>query len=170
MNKKTFKNIYDTYFENVYKSTLAIVRDESLAKDATQETFLTIYKESNQIKNIKYIKSWVITIATRKAIDIVRKESKTFSTDKIDYILKDTKTPYDIVSKKEDKILLDNALKQLGFKYRQIIILRYYFDYSYKEIENILKISEGTVKSRLHKAKKILKDRLKPSQDIEVLL
>ena len=67
------KEIYEDYFEKVYKTTYYILKNEELAKDATHDTFIKVFKNLRKLKQQAKISAWITTIATRTAIDIYNK-------------------------------------------------------------------------------------------------
>lgn len=148
------QEVYLHYFEKVYKTVFYILKNEEMAKDATQETFIKAFKKLYQIRDEAKLEAWITTIATRTAIDIYNKNKKTKTIEYID-------DEYGVVINNQDieKVDLDAYLNQLNPEHKQILVLKYLEDLSEKDIAKFLKVKLGTVKSRLSRAKKRLLDQ-----------
>lgn len=160
-----FSLIYESYYHKVYMIALSIIRDGYLAEDVLQETFIKAYQKLDQIKEREKIGSWLSTIATRTAIDFVRKEKKTRAR-----LLDES-----IVGSGDSSIIVENVLEKQFFEkemkrkierlkpeYRQVLELRYYRGLKETEIEHELNVSKSCVKTRLYRARKTLKSQLEP--------
>lgn len=148
------QEVYQQYFERVYKTVFYILKNEEMAKDATQETFIKAFKKLYQIRDCSKLEAWITTIATRTAIDIYNKNKKTKT---IEYI--DDEYGVFINNQGIEKVDLETYLNQLNPEHQQILVLKYLEDLSEKEIAKFLKVKLGTVKSRLSRAKKRLLDQ-----------
>jgi RNA polymerase sigma-70 factor, ECF subfamily len=144
------RDLYERYFDQVYKTTFYIVRDLELAKDATQETFIKVFKNEKQLQDPTKVESWIITIATRTAIDFYNKRRKLEQV--VD--LNEENFSSEKEMKNEDVLDLDQYLNDINPEQKQILVLKYIENLSEKEIASRLKIKVGTVKSRLSRARK----------------
>lgn len=145
------KEIYEGYFEKVYKTAYYILKNEELAKDATHDTFIKVFKNFGKINRQSKINTWITTIATRTAIDIYNKNKRqiTYEFQEENYVSNADEFNY---MKDELESYLDNIPPEQ----KQILILKYVEDLTEKEIAKRLFIKLGTVKSRIFRAKQKL--------------
>ncbi|HHW03495.1 MAG TPA: RNA polymerase sigma factor [Thermoanaerobacterales bacterium] len=168
-NSDLFEMLYDKYFDKIYKSTYMITLNDSITEDAVQEAFISAFNNFDKLRDIKKFHAWVAVIASNKAIDMIRKNSRIYPSDQLDslhqkYSLED---PLDLILDKENKLKIINALNKLNLSYRQVVILRYYYDLPFKDIGEVLGISAAAVKSRFHRAKNTLKKLLESQKSQE---
>ena len=89
MNETELFNIlFNTFYENIYRSTYLIVQDESIAKDATQEAFVVVFEQLHRLKDLDKIHIWIAAIASNKGINILKKDKKYIPFASIDEIKK----------------------------------------------------------------------------------
>ncbi len=141
-----------------YKTAKAILKNDDDTYDALQEALISIYQNYYQLENIKYFSTWATRIVINKCYDLLRK-------NKNNIINIDEHIENDIKVSKYDEYEIDkygikNAIECLNENLKLITILYYYDNYSIHEISQIVNIPEGTVKSRLSKARTILKQKL----------
>lgn len=147
------KVIMEKYKDNLFSAAFNICRNAADADDVVQDTLIQYHTTEKQFDNEQHIRAWLIRVAINKAKNINRSFFRKTGVPLEDYI--ETlvfETP-------EAKDLLEEVLK-LPEKYRIVIHLFYYEDYSVKEITEILKISESNVKIRLLRGREILKKAL----------
>ncbi|WP_411167814.1 RNA polymerase sigma factor [Clostridium sp. MB05] len=137
-----------------YRVAKGILFSEEDIKDAIQNTVIIIYNKLHTLKDIKLFKTWSIRILINQCNKIYNANKKLVNTENIENI-----STYSINS--EDKIDLYNAVSSLTKDLRIPTILFYFDDLSYKEISDILSIPEGTIKSRVFRAKEKLYQILK---------
>lgn len=163
MDEKIEQLISD-YGNDVLKIAYLYLKDKHLAEDAFQEVFVKVYKNYNKFKNNSSEKTWIMSIAANTCRDMLRiswfKKVRFFK-DVGDDSLKSTHENVDeeIARKMQYEELLKEVMN-LPLKYRELIILYYYEELSTLEISAALKIPEGTVRSRLFRARTILKSNL----------
>lgn len=149
------REMYDVFYEHVYKTAFFIVKDVELSKDITQETFIKIFKSVHKLKEKKKIKSWITTITIRTSYDELKKLKKFsyYSEEVLKNIEnKNILTPEEVLDKRE----FNETLERLNIEFKEILILKYIEKLSEKEIAELLDIKLGTVKSRIHRAKEKL--------------
>lgn len=166
-----FRILYDTYYDSIYRSTYLIAQDESIAKDATQEAFVVAFVTMHKLRSTSKFRGWVAAIAS-KAIDMIRKSARSIPIDNIEELIAEESpnNPAEIVVTKEAEHELLQALKRIDMKYREVIVLKYYYDITDGEIGKYLHIPVGTVKSRLYRAKELLRKLLKSKHISEAIL
>lgn len=151
---EAFTRLVRSYQDFLFRTAFAIVHDYSEAQDIVQEAFVKAFVSLRTLKDAKAFASWITTIATRIAIDSVRRRPK------IDWYTDAVDTLTSPLVKSDLRIDLFNAMAQLTPEHRVIVVLREVQGFDYQEIANILNIPIGTVRSRLHTARMQLRDRL----------
>jgi RNA polymerase sigma-70 factor (ECF subfamily) len=161
-----------------YNHLLRMVGNPEDAKDLLQETYLSAYKNLSSFKGESAFSTWVYRIATNHALMRLRKKNpETVGLDKIpiptheelksrtisDWAL----NPREAVLKKEVRQLLDEAIQALPPTYRAVVVLRDIDGLSTAEAARVLEISEGAVKTRLHRARIYLREALSPHFESE---
>lgn len=139
-----------------------IVKDADAAKDIAQESWSVIIEKINVLQEPEKFKSWAISIVNRKAIDFIRaknSEQKKLIKHFNESEKEDSFSEVDDNSKIR-KALLD-SIEKLSVEHQVVIRLFYKENYSLQEISEVLKLSIGTVKSRLFHAREKLKSILK---------
>ncbi len=165
---KAFEILFKEFNQQIYYSILLIVKNDGLAEDITQETFITVIRKINELENPEAFPSWIKKIAHSKCSDFYKKKEviheTTISTDEDD--------DYDVFGNIEEsdrefipdaaldrddlKKIIFEILNQLPDVQRSAILMRYYEDLSVKEIADIQEVSEGTVMSRLNYGRKAI--------------
>lgn len=168
----SFKLLYTTYFRKVYSTCLFILKNTHLAEEAAQETFLKAYRNMDKLQDLEKFEAWLKVIATNTAIDIYKVNKKTINFDpnepkkRLEYFINEhtlqTNDPFIDLERAELNKDIQEAIHKLSPDLQQLIILKYYAELKDQEIAEALNIPLGTVKSNLHKARKILL-RLLPS-------
>ncbi|WDC85695.1 sigma-70 family RNA polymerase sigma factor [Caloramator sp. mosi_1] len=133
-----------------------LLSDEDVG-DAIQETILAAYKNLDKLKEVRYFKTWLIRILINKCNDIVSKSKNIIYIE--DYSLINNgmsmKTNNESI---EDRLDFIKTLEVLSEDYRTVVVLYYVNGFTTKEISEILGEKEGTIKSRLNRARQRLKD------------
>lgn len=160
-----FEELYDLYGKKIFNIILKLISNYHDANDLTQEVFIKIYKSIDKFKGNSSLWSWIYVIISNSVKDYFRKNLKNvaLSIDNEDEetgtieIIDESNFVENILMVKYQKELVNKAISQLGYNHKEIILLKEIYDYSYSEIALMLQISEGTVKSRLNRARENLK-------------
>ena len=144
-----FNRSVDAFSDHIFRYILKQIKDDDLAKDIVQESYIKLWENVNQIEYVK-TKAWLFKTAYRTMIDIIRKRK--FET-KVDNIVH----PGHSESYSDLKYWLDKALETLPENQRSAILLRDYEGYSYLEIGEILSLSESQVKVYIYRGRIALK-------------
>ena len=142
-----FDNIYEEYFDRVYYKVLSVVKNDDDAEDICQETFISVYKNLSKFREESNIYTWIYRIAINKTYDFFKKRKLEFEIN--DEVLS---LPEDINF--DTKVILEEKLKLISEKEREIVILKDIFGYKLKEIAEIKNMNLSTVKSVYYKALK----------------
>ncbi|HAW49608.1 TPA: RNA polymerase sigma factor SigW [bacterium] len=154
-NKDEFGKIIERYKDKVFNIAYHYFYDYHEACDISQEVFLRVYKNLKRYKLGTNFRAWLFRIVNNLCIDFIRKRKKEVALE--DWMVKGKDQFLNI----ETGLSIDEAMKEFPPLYRTIVILRYKEDLSYNEISYSMNIPEGTVKTYLHRAKEVLKKRLK---------
>ena len=164
--KEDFETLYTTYQSAMYRIAYAILRDEGLAEDAVQQTFLKLLKEFPKIESISSnkTKSFIVILVRNTAIDLYRKRKR----ENVMYLDELEATHVSAASSPEEEVLcnqsceeLKQAFLELDDRYSDILMLRYFHGYRNKEIASLLSVSEAVVASRIFQGKRLLSKRFK---------
>ena len=146
--------IFTLFKNDIYRLAYSYTKNCSDTDDIVQSVFIKLYKNFDKFADDTSIKKWLtkVTINECRTLFLSAWKRKVFPiTDKEE----------NIVEKKRDDSSLIDSLMQLPKKYRIVLFLFYYEDYKIKEISEILNLNESTIKTRLSRAKSLLKDVLK---------
>ncbi|MBQ8940424.1 MAG: RNA polymerase sigma factor [Firmicutes bacterium] len=149
--------LYNTYAKNALRTAFLITSDHYLAEDVLQETFIQCIKSIKTLKNNAAFKPWFYTVLVRTAYKVI-KHKKHFVPAEDIYDKADTAV-YDTYPSENPRIL--DCIKKLKPVLRSTVVLFYYNELTVKEISRIMQCPQGTVKSRLNTARKILKKEFK---------
>ncbi|MBI2669759.1 MAG: RNA polymerase sigma factor [Candidatus Yanofskybacteria bacterium] len=157
---RKFEEIVNQYQRDLVNFHYRFVGNRYEAEDLAQETFIKVYKKFSTLKEPDKLKSWLFQIARNTVIDFFRKnKNKPFALDSaiLENIPETAAVDYqERVANMEVSKELEHCIDQLVKEDRAIIKLLYYEGFSYKEIGELLHINQNTLKSRLHRARKIL--------------
>lgn len=155
--------IMSRYGQDILQLTYSYVKNKTIAEDLTQEIFIKCYKSLHTYKQNAKMKTWLCTIAANHCKDYLRSWyfRKVTVSEKIADLTGTTKNNVeDLVLENEEDHELAFAVMSLPMKYREVIFLFYFEEMSIKEIESVLDINQNTIKSRLKRAKGLLKEEL----------
>jgi len=164
-DQKAYAELMNRYRDAIYYMLLKMVSNNVDAEDLTIEAFGKAFKNIKQYTPTFAFSTWLFKIATNNCIDFIRKKrGNTFSVDQVDdpsdsspmAIQSGTLDPEENLIKKQKEILLRDIVTQLKPRYRSLIELRYFKEYSYEEIAKEMDLPLGTVKAQLFRARELL--------------
>ena len=153
-DKEAFCNLIILNKVAVYRVAKAILNKEEDIEDAVSESILKAYKNIQTLKDEAFFKTWLIRIVINESNNLYKKRFKEIAVDKDHF--KNIK-----VNDNYKDLSLYNAINSLDEDLRITTILFYFEDMKYKDIAKILNVKEGTIKSRLSRAKEKLYNILK---------
>ena len=162
-NKESFSKIIRHYQKPIFKLCLHFLNSLQDAEDATMDIFLKIYSSLNSYNPDYKFKTWIFRIAINHITDILRKRKRekiAFSEFPEKIAHNEPKTPEFIFFKKLEISKVKKAIKQIPLKYKTILMLKYYHDFSYEQVGKILNIPRNTVASLLFRGKQELRKKL----------
>lgn len=163
-DQDAFAELVYTYQDSVYNLCYRMLYERTEAEDAAQEAFLRAYLNLQRYDPSRSFKTWLLTIASNHCIDRLRRRRLQWLS--IDDPLpnlslsSDEPEPEDATILSEQSKALQDLLNELNPEYRAAVVLRYWYDYSYAEIADILDTTESAIKSRLFRARQILGEKL----------
>ncbi len=154
-DQEAWKTMINSYSKSVYNIALNFFAERDIAQDVTQEIFIKIYHNLDKFREEKNFSSWIFTISRNYCIDYWRKNKKYFvNTQELDEKIGFSKpTPEENLITESEIEKLRKKISQLDPELRLILILRDIQDLSYQDIAEKFSIPEGTVKSRINRAR-----------------
>lgn len=159
-NVPAFEKLMLMYQERLYKTAFLYTRNKEDSLDAVQETVFKAFKHLSGLKEPAYFSSWLTRILIhtifamkKKQQDVVPFEQQHESVERNDFL--------------EDKLDLKHALDVLDEQYQIVIQLFYFQDYSISMISQQMGMPEGTVKTHLYRARKLLKQTLEEEESVD---
>ena len=162
--------IHDQYYERVRKFILASVKNESVADDLVQETFIKIQENLDSVREPERISSWIFRIAYHLCQDHFRTLKKSSSQEEIhdELVTLQESLAQKKLEQGEMSRCVQDKLSLLPETLRSVIIFADIMDFSRQEIADILGLTLENVKVRLHRARKKLKAILEKECTFEV--
>lgn len=154
-----FNLLFKEYSVKAVRTVYLITGKKDISEDIVQEAFIKCFSEIKKLKKAEAFKSWFYRLLTRTCWRYCSKQKTNLCIDDINYknIISTNFTLSDITEKDEMKHLIGKSLDKLSMPLKTTIVLYYYNELSIKEIAKVLDCFEGTIKSRLHNARKLLK-------------
>ncbi len=153
-DKDAFCNLIRINKISMYRVAKSILSKEEDVEDAVSEAILKAYKNIKSLKDESFFKTWLIRIVINESNTLYKKRSREISVENEHFVNLQ-------VNDKYKDVTLYNAINALDDDLRTTTILFYFEDMKYKDIAKVLDIKEGTVKSRLSRAKEKLYNILK---------
>ncbi|MBD5502413.1 MAG: sigma-70 family RNA polymerase sigma factor [Lachnospiraceae bacterium] len=151
MEQETFERNIREYAPNMYRLALAMLHNRQDAEDAVSEAVLIAYEKRHTLRDRNRFKPWIMQIMANEARRIYGKNRRITPMEDMEAYMP---------SFRDENHELWDVVMQLETAHREVIMLYFYERFSIKEIGRILHVPEGTVKSRLYRAKKALKEML----------
>jgi len=166
---------FERYYQKIYNTAYAVIRDPHLVQDIVQETFLKLFQQKDHLKEIEHMDSWIKRITYRTAVDCLRRKKKwesfTVGGDFVNTIGLDSfhsvnlSPVEDKVEKQVAKKMILEAVLKLNQVERIILLFKYEYQLKDEEIASILGIPIGTVKSKYFRIKQRLRKSLETGMD-----
>ncbi|MDQ0225765.1 sigma-70 family RNA polymerase sigma factor [Metabacillus niabensis] len=160
---KVLDQLMDKYGNSILHLAYSYVGNREIAEDLTQEIFVKCYQKLDQYQKRSSLKSWLWRIAINHCKDYLKswhykhiiisdeQAKRTSSRERV--------VEHEVIQKYEDEQLVHTVMG-LPDTYREVLYLYYFEELTIKEISNLINVNQNTIKTRLKKAKEILKDRL----------
>ncbi len=154
MDTKEYERLVNLYLGSIYRVALNGCTCSSDAEDVVQNTFIKLWEREDVFPDDEYARKWLIRVAVNECKSLWRTAWKRKTT----YLEEAEREPVFSAPEKSD---LCYAVRELPVKYRQMVHLYYFEEYSVKEIAGLMKLSETAVQTRLLRARQQLKEKLK---------
>lgn len=174
-NQQAFADLMDRYRDTIFYMLLRMVRNKSDADDLTIEAFGKAFKNIHQYTPNYAFSTWLFKIATNNCIDFLRKKKTNTISIEIQsdetgvetqmVIPSDGLDPEEDLIKQQKATLMRSVVEKLKPRYRELVRLRYFQEYSYEEIASEMRLPIGTVKAQLFRARELLNNVLKNSHE-----
>jgi RNA polymerase sigma-70 factor (ECF subfamily) len=152
-----FEDLVRTYQGDVWRFAYHFTRDRALADDATQEAFLRAFRFLGGYRGDSRFTSWLFKIARNCAMDQLRSRSTA--------IQREARAPLGATADPQTRVELHAALDAVGPEHREPFLLVEVFGMSYQEVADVLGVRVGTIKSRMHRARRAMMDALAVEED-----
>ena len=151
--RQSVQELFEKYQDNLYIIAFNVCKNAEDAKDVVQDTFIQYYSAKKEFDNEQHIRAWLIRVAINKAKNVNGTFWRKNKISLEDYM-------ESLVFEAPESEELFETVMHLPEKYRIVIHLFYYEEYSVHEIADILKLSESNVKVRLSRGRSLLKEKL----------
>jgi RNA polymerase sigma-70 factor (ECF subfamily) len=160
---QAFNELVDLYKSKLYTMLVRMVGSAEEAEDLLQETFVRVWEHRREFDDRYCFSTWVYTIAMNLGKNELRKRRKVRFLGMFDR----ENNPIEVEDPQAEhsgglRVLIERAVRKLPLRYREAFVLRDLQELSYDEIGDVLQVPVGTVKSRVNRARNLLKDELKP--------
>lgn len=164
-----FGQLVEAHQSKIYTLCYRMTGNAEDAADLTQEVFLSAWRSLSRFQEQSSFGTWIYRMATNASIDFLRREkrrqvlSMTMEEDSEErqaQVPDERYSPHRLLEQKEARQAVANALAALSPEHRQVLVLREMEGLSYQEIGQLLDLEEGTVKSRIARARLALRDFL----------
>lgn len=158
---EAFRRLVETYQTPAYRLAARMCGPDG-ADDVTQEAFLAAWRGLPEFRGDCRFSTWLYRLVNNAAIDYLRREKRHRDTGDVDDLeLPDGgPSPQELAERSDTRTAVRRALDKLSPEHRQVLLLRYMQELDYGEIAQALDVSEGTVKSRINRAKSKLRELL----------
>jgi len=150
--------LFQTYYKDVFRACYYMLQNKYDAEDLCQDVFAKAL--SGDCRAIQNQKSWLLSIAMNMSRNYLKKKNRILLKENFNFLsskrFDNTQNIERTIQLKENKSELVDLLNKLPVRIRKVMVLKYVHDCKDREIAQILKIPEGTVKSRLFKGKKLM--------------
>jgi len=157
-DQEAFTRLVSRYQRQIFNLGYRMLGSAEDAEDITQEAFLRAYAALPSFQAGRKFSSWILSIASNLCIDILRRRRFAWlSLEDVSFrAASSLEEPPGAALRRERADQVQQLLGRLPEKYRLVVILRYWYDFSYDEIAEATGLSLNTVKTRLHRARGML--------------
>ena len=177
---QAFERLLDQYQQPVCRFVYRLLEDPADAPDVTQEVFVKVFRKVGEFRGDASLKTWIYRIAINEASNrrrwFARHRKNEVSVDSAaegevadaEWFIDRRGTPFDLLSREEVRIAIRKTLGEIDQRLRVAVILRDIEGLSYNEIADTLRVSLGTVKSRILRGREAMKSKLRRQLAVEL--
>lgn len=166
-DQDAFVRLIETYQAAVFNLAYRMLGDAAEAEDAAQEAFLRAYTRLSSYDTQRPFKTWLFAITSHHCLDRLRRRRPTrlsldqpLAADDTAKLAEPTPGPEERAMRSEREAALQKHLARLSPEDRAVIVMRYWYDMSYQEIAQTTETTVSAVKSRLHRARLSLAEKI----------
>jgi RNA polymerase sigma-70 factor (ECF subfamily) len=159
-DRAAFTELMDRHEDMVFAVAMRMMREREAALDATQETFLTLFRKADRYSGESAVSTWLYRVATNTCLDLLRKQKRRRTEalpDHHDQPDRSAREPFESVEVRGD---IEAALSSIPHDFRAAVVLSDIEGLSIAEIGMILGVPDGTVKSRVFRGRRLLAEKL----------
>ena len=164
---EAWAQIMTNYKRAVFGIAYGLLRNAADAEDTAQEAFIRAYEKLHTYNLKLKFSTWLFTVTANLCKNKLRRARFMMPLEQVQRVEDEGASPADVVAQDQLQQTVRQALNRLRFDYRAPLMLRFYADMDYKDIAQVLGVPEGTVKTRLHRAKQELKHLLDQEGGLE---
>ena len=177
-SETAFRALVQRYRSRIMNLVCRFINDRDRAEEISQEVFLRVYRNRERYRKSGKFSTWIFTIADNLTKNEIRSRVRHKGTFSLDAMEEDSggqglafpdlkPLPDEDLNASEIRRRVAEALEKIPARYREAVVLRDIEGLSYEEVGEILRIPGGTVRSRINRARLMLKERLKPHLNLE---
>jgi len=156
-DRRAMKQLYEQHQAGLYRFIRTRLNDAFEASDVMQEAFLEVWRNAGRFQGQSSVKTWLYSIARNKAVDRIRKSQRlTLRESPDETVPDDAPSPLSVIEAAGDAARLRECLSKLTGAQQSAVRLTFYEDLSYPEAAEVEGVPLGTIKTRIHHAKKLL--------------
>ena len=161
---KAFDLLVKQYERLVYYIIYKLIDDKHHAEDISQEVFIKVYKSLKSFNYQSKFSTWVARVAYFTAVNHLKKSKLNYFIEYPEsvneYHFTEDDDPSEQLMQKDMSAYVNHLITKMPVQYRTVLTLYHLNEFSYQEIEEITSMPEGTIKSYLHRGRKLLKEKL----------
>ena len=162
-DQEAFGELVRIYEKRVFALTSRMCRNPDDAAEAAQDAFLAAWQGLPKFRGVRSFATWLYRLASNACVDLLRRENRR-QADSLDEAALDLPStepsPQESAERKELREQVEDGLRQLSPDYRAVLVLREIHQLRYDEIAQALSLDVGTVKSRINRGRKRLREIL----------
>lgn len=151
--------LFERYHAALFRYLRQLSRDRTLSEDLVQEVFFRVLKYAASFDPSLAFPVWLYRMGRNAYFDALKKRHGEVAGVELNMRRSDSPEPEELLSRKQDAHLLNEALAQLPDEKREVLVLSRFHEMRYQDIASILKVEAGTVKVRAHRALKELREK-----------
>ena len=150
------RTLYLRHSEALQRFVASRLRDKFEVADVVHNTMLEVWRSAGRFEGRSNVRSWIFSIARFKTIDHIRKQSRTELAEPDEGVADETPDAETVIAASQDAARVRDCVEKLAERQRVAVHLAFYEDMTYTEIAEVEKVPQGTIKTRIFHAKKLL--------------
>ncbi|MEM9248862.1 MAG: sigma-70 family RNA polymerase sigma factor [Pseudomonadota bacterium] len=155
-DKAAMRVLYDRYQTVLYRFIRTRLRDPHEAADALQDVMLDVWRQAAAQQGRGSARGWLFAIARNKAIDRLRRTGRDVPTEPDETIPDESMNPEEVTAASQSAAMVRQCLDTLSAAHRLVLHLAFFQELTYPEIAELEDLAVGTVKTRVHHAKRLM--------------